>query len=163
MTAPNAGPTNSLGAMMEDPFVSNGGQPTAPRESHRYSTFDTQLFSLDASSPAQAKRALEAHLAETERRLEEASKLGTALIDQQRELSEQLKEVEQQQDEGEMSPELRKKLADLEHEYTEIGRETARAFLGPKRMAGGSEDAQLGTPSFDQKVQLPAYAPGTPV
>ncbi|KAJ5182596.1 hypothetical protein N7492_000212 [Penicillium capsulatum] len=154
MTAPNAGATNSLGAMMEDPFVSNGGKPAASRDSHRYSTFDTQLFSLDAASPAQAKRALEAHLAETERRLEEASRLGTALIDQQRELSEQLKEVEQQQDEGEMGPELRKKLADLEREYTEIGRESARAFLGPKRMAGGSEDAQIGTPSFDQKSPL---------
>ena len=138
---------------MEDPFVSETGQPPAPRDSHRYSSFDTQLFSLNASSPAQAKRALEAHLAETERRLEEASKLGTALIDQQRELSEQLKEVERQQDEGEMSLELRQKLADLEREYTEIGRETARAFLAPKRLAGASDEGQIGTPSFDQKVR----------
>jgi hypothetical protein len=150
MTAPDA-TENSLAAMMEDPFVSSNGQPPVPRESHRYSSFDTQLFSLNASSPAQAKRALEAHLAETERRLEEASKLGTALIDQQRQLEEQLKEVEQQQDEGEMGPELRQKLADLEREYSEIGRETARAFLAPKRLAGG-EDAQPGTPGFDQKV-----------
>ncbi|KAJ5089180.1 hypothetical protein N7532_007864 [Penicillium argentinense] len=154
MTAPNAGANSSLASMMEDPFVSNAGQPTAPRESHRYSSFDTQLFSLNASSPAQAKRALEAHLAETERRLEEASKLGTALIAQQQELSEQLKEVEQQQDEGEMGPELRKRLADLEQEYNEIGRESARAFLAPKRLAGNSEEAQLGTPSFDQKSPI---------
>lgn len=138
--------------MMEDPFVSTSGQPIAPRESHRYSSFDTQLFSLNASSPAQAKRALEAHLAETERRLEEASKLGTALIEQQRELTEQLKEVELQQDEGEMGPELRQRLADLEQEYNEIGRETARAFLAPKRLVSGSEEPQPGTPGFDQKV-----------
>ncbi|OQD80220.1 hypothetical protein PENANT_c038G03366 [Penicillium antarcticum] len=151
MTAPNPEDTSSF-ASMEDPFVSNGGRP-APRDTHRYSSFDTQLFSLNASSPAQAKRALEAHLAETERRLEEASKLGTALIDQQQQLSEQLKEVEQQQDEGEMGPELRRKLADLEKEYNEIGRESARAFLAPKRLAGG-EEAQLGTPSFDQKSPL---------
>jgi hypothetical protein len=137
---------------MEDPFVSNGGKPAAPRDAHRYSSFDTQLFSLNASSPAQAKRALEAHLAETERRLEEASKLGTALIEQQQQLSEQLKEVEQQQDDGEMGPALRRKLADLEKEYNEIGRESARAFLGPKRLAGGVEETQIGTPSFDQKV-----------
>lgn len=150
MSAPNAGANSSLAAMMEDPFVSSTGQGPAPRESHRYSSFDTQLFSLNASSPAQAKRALEAHLAETERRLEEASKLGTALIDQQRELSEQLKEVERQQDEGEMGPELRQKLADLEQEYNEIGRETARAFLAPKRMAGAED--QLGTPGFEHKV-----------
>ncbi|KAJ5322793.1 Pleckstrin homology domain Mcp5-type [Penicillium brevicompactum] len=141
-------------ASMEDPFVSNGGRPAVPREAHRYSSFDTQLFSLNASSPAQAKRALEAHLAETERRLEEASKLGTALIDQQQQLAEQLKEVEQQQDDGEMGPALRRKLADLEKEYNEIGRESARAFLAPKRLAGGTEDAQLGTPSFDQKSPL---------
>ncbi|CAG8044093.1 unnamed protein product [Penicillium salamii] len=141
-------------ASMEDPFVSNGGKPAVPREAHRYSSFDTQLFSLNASSPAQAKRALEAHLAETERRLEEASRLGTALIDQQQQLAEQLKEVELQQDDGEMGPALRRKLADLEREYNEIGRESARAFLAPKRLAGGTEEAQLGTPSFDQKSPL---------
>ncbi|EPS34696.1 hypothetical protein PDE_09660 [Penicillium oxalicum 114-2] len=139
---------------MEDPFVATSGQPAASRESHRYSSFDTQLFNLNASSPAQAKRALEAHLAETERRLEEASKLGTALIEQQQALTDRLKEVEQQQDEGEMGPELRQRLADLEQEYNEIGRETARAFLGPKRMAGGPEDPQSGTPGFDQKSPL---------
>lgn len=135
---------------VEDPFVSTaeGGV----RESHRYSSFDTQLFSLDASSPAQAKRALEAHLAETERRLEEASKLGTALIDQQRELSDKLKEVEQQQDDNEVGPELRQKLAELEKEYNEIGRETARAFLAPKRLAGISDEANMGTPSIEPKV-----------
>ncbi|KAF7713022.1 Uncharacterized protein PECH_003831 [Penicillium ucsense] len=139
---------------MEDPFVTTSGQTPAPRESHRYSSFDTQLFNLNSSSPAQAKRALEAHLAETERRLEEASKLGTALIEQQQALTDRLKEVEQQQDEGEMGPELRQRLADLEQEYNEIGRETARAFLGPKRMAAGLEDTQSGTPGFDQKSPL---------
>ncbi|KAJ6185932.1 hypothetical protein N7519_007233 [Penicillium mononematosum] len=153
MTASNAEATGSF-ASMEDPFVANSGRPAVPGDSNRFFSFDTQLYSLNASSPAQAKRALEAHLAETERRLEEASKLGTALIDQQRQLSEQLKEVEQEQNEGEMGPELRRKLADLEKEYNEIGRESARAFLGPKRLAGGPEDAQLGTPSFDQKSPL---------
>lgn len=151
MTAPNDKTPEF--ASMEDPFVSNGARPAAPRDATRGSSFGTQLYELNASSPAQAKRALEAHLAETERRLEEASKLGTALIDQQKQLSKQLKEVEQQQDQGEMGPELRRKLADLEREYNEIGRESARAFLAPKRLAGGADDGQLGTPSFDQKVK----------
>lgn len=137
---------------MNDPFVSNPAEGTGPRESHRYSSFDTQLYSLNAASPAQAKRALEAHLAETERRLEEASKLGTALIEQQRELEDKLKEVEQH-DEGEIGPDLRRKLADLEKEYNEIGRESARAFLGPKRMGA---DGHLGTPSADSKSPLTA-------
>lgn len=148
---------------IEDPFVSPSEDQAVPRESHRYSSFDTQLFSLDASSPAQAKRALEAHLAETERRLEEASKLGTALIEQQKELEDKLKEVEQQQEEGQIGPDLRRKLADLEREYNEIGRETARAFLAPKRLAGGDE-AHLGTPSMDQKVHvLPIYSACRPL
>ncbi|EYE93059.1 putative nuclear migration protein (ApsA) [Aspergillus ruber CBS 135680] len=137
---------------MNDPFVSNPADGTSPRESHRYSSFDTQLYSLNAASPAQAKRALEAHLAETERRLEEASKLGTTLIEQQRELEDKLKEVEQY-DEGEIGPDLRRKLADLEREYNEIGRESARAFLAPKRMGA---DGHLGTPSADSKSPLTA-------
>ncbi|THC94046.1 hypothetical protein EYZ11_006488 [Aspergillus tanneri] len=137
---------------IEDPFVANPEEGVVSRDSHRYSSFDTQFFSLDASSPAQAKRALQAHLAETERRLEEASKLGTALIDQQKELEDKLKEVEQQQEEGQIGPDLRRKLVDIEREYHEIGRETARAFLAPKRLAG--DDGHLGTPSMDQKSPL---------
>ncbi|OJI79781.1 hypothetical protein ASPTUDRAFT_131194 [Aspergillus tubingensis CBS 134.48] len=143
---------------IEDPFVSASQEGAVPRDSHRYSSFDTQLYSLDASSPAQAKRALEAHLAETERRLEEASKLGTALIEQQKELEEKLKEVEQQQEAGQIGPDLRQKLADLEKEYNEIGRETARAFLAPKRMAGG-EDSHLGTP-YEKSPISPALFAG---
>ncbi|EAW12852.1 putative nuclear migration protein (ApsA) [Aspergillus clavatus NRRL 1] len=138
---------------MEDPFVSSAEERPVSHDAQRYSAFDNQLFSLNASSPAQAKRALEAHLAETERRLEEASKLGTALIEQQRELEEKLREVEQQQDEDQIGSDLRQKLADLEREYNEIGRETARAFLAPKRHAG-VEEGHLGTPSVDQKSPL---------
>lgn len=134
--------------------MSASDEATIPRDSHRYSTFDTQLFSLNASSPAQAKRALEAHLAETERRLEDASRLGTALVQQQKELSDKLKEIEHQQDEGEIGPELRRKLVDLEREYNEIGRESARAFLAPKRLVSGAEENGLATPSVDLKVCL---------
>ncbi|KAL5337131.1 hypothetical protein BJX70DRAFT_399938 [Aspergillus crustosus] len=138
---------------MEDPFITNPEGARNPLASNQYSSFDAQLFSLDASSPAQAKRALEAHLAETERRLEEASKLGTALVEQRKELEDKLKEVEQQQEEGNIGQDLRRKLADLEHEYNEIGRESARAFLGPKRLAGG-DDGVHGTPSFNEKSPL---------
>ncbi|KAL4863268.1 hypothetical protein BDV12DRAFT_30510 [Aspergillus spectabilis] len=140
-------------SMMDDPFITNPEGTRNPLASNEYSSFDAQLLSLDASSPAQAKRALEAHLAETERRLEEASKLGTALVEQRKELEDKLKEVEQQQEEGQIGQDLRRKLADLEHEYNEIGRETARAFLAPKRLAGG-DDGVPGTPSFDQKSPL---------
>lgn len=133
---------------MEDPFVSSPDGPAGTREPHRYSSFDTQLFSLNASSPSQAKRALEAHLAETERRLQEASKLGTALVNQQKELTDKLQELDQHRDEGEISPELRQKLVELEKEYNEIGRDGARAFLAPKRAVSGGE----GTPGIDPRV-----------
>ncbi|RMJ21464.1 hypothetical protein PHISP_07668, partial [Aspergillus sp. HF37] len=138
---------------VDDPFVASPGG-AADHESHRYSSFDTQILSLDASSPAQAKRALEAHLAETEGRLEKASKLGTALVEQQRELSDKLKEVERQQDESQIGPELRRKLAELEKEYNDIGRETTRTFLAPKRHAGVSDETHVGTPSLEQKSPL---------
>lgn len=100
---------------------------------------------MDASSPSQAKRALEAHLAETERRLQDASKLGTALVQQQKELSDKLKEVEGKGDDGEIGPDLRRKLVDLEKEYNEIGRESARAFLGPKSRLGATEESGPGS------------------
>lgn len=139
---------------MEDPFVaSTPAAAPSTRESHRYSTFDSQLLSLNASSPAQLKRALEAHLSETERRLQEASKIGTTLVNQQKELTEKLQEVEQQEREGEIGPELRQRLAELEKECNEIGRETARAALGPKSRHVGDEP---GTPSLESRF------PGSP-
>src|SRR5277367_2790626 len=94
---------------INDPFLSKSGAANH----HRYSHFDTQLFSLGpAASPEQAKRALEAHLAETERRIQEASKLGTTLVQQRKDLEERLKDVEKQQSEGDITPELRQKLVE---------------------------------------------------
>lgn len=116
----------------DDPFKST--PPSQHPHPHRFSSFDTQLFALNhpSSSPSQAKRALEAHMAETERRLQETSRLGTALLEQKKRLSERIQEVETQQGDGEIGPELRQKLVDIEKEYNEVGRASARAFLGPK-------------------------------
>lgn len=106
---------------------------------HRFSHFDSQLFALGpATSPEQAKRALEAHLTETERRIQEASKLGTTLVQQRKDLEDRLKDVEKQQDDGDITPELRQKLVEIEKEYNEVGRESARAFL-PKSRVSSSE------------------------
>ncbi|KAL8852661.1 MAG: hypothetical protein Q9221_002421 [Calogaya cf. arnoldii] len=106
-------------------------QPPRP---HRYSSFNTGLFAENhpSLSPSHAKRALEAHIAETERRLQEASKLGTTLVEQRQKLSARLREVELLQNQQELGPELRQRLVDIEKEYNEVGRESARAFLGPK-------------------------------
>lgn len=133
--------------VMASPGDNDGSDPflTAPASSghQRFSHFDNQLFALGpATSPEQAKRALEAHLAETERRIQDASKLGTTLVQQRADLAARLKDVEKQQNEGDITPELRQKLQDIEKEYNDVGRETARAFLPKSRVSsnelGGS-------------------------
>lgn len=122
-----------------DPFVASTSSAH-----HRFSAFDHELFAAGpGSSPRQAKRALEAHLAETERRLDEAGKLGTALVGQRKALAEQLQEIEKLQAQGELGPELRQKLVEIEREYNNLARESARAFL-PKRIP--SNENGPGTP-----------------
>src|SRR6186713_569361 len=120
MTAIDATPTathlqggNGSFNHAEDPFLTNPSPINDQRRtSHRYSAFDTQLFaqSQSSASPAAAKRALEAHIADTDRRLKEAGELGQALVRQRDELFERLKEVDQQKGEREIGPELRQKL-----------------------------------------------------
>lgn len=125
----------------DDPFTS-ATTPTSNTHQppQRFSQFDSQLFALDSSaSPAQTKRAIEAHLAETERRIEDASRLGTTLVQQRKDLSRSLKEVNKQQKDGEIGPELKRKLLDIEKEYQEVGRESARAMLGPKNILANPE------------------------
>lgn len=142
-----------------DPFVS---QPSGPAH-HRFSHFDSQLFVLGPGASAeQAKRALQSHLAETERRMEEAGKLGTALVQQQRELMDRLKEVEQLQTEEELTPELKQKLVSIEKDYNEVARESARAFLPKQRVP--SNEAAAGSPFAPEgkggRVRAPLL-PGT--
>lgn len=123
-----------------DPFVSSSSQ--AHPSPHRYSSFDNNLFSqYSSNSPSQAKRALEAHLKDTDRRIQDASRLGTTLLQQRKDLSARLKDVEQAQNDNEIGPELRKKLTELEKEYNEVGKESARAFLPKGRVASSNETA----------------------
>lgn len=125
-----------------DPFLSSSTGPSH----HRFSPFDGQLFaSGPTKSPEQAKRALEAHLAETERRIQDTSRLGTRLVHERQELADRLKEVEKQQSESELTPELRQKIVEIEKEYNELGRETARAFL-PKARVPSNELGGGGSP-----------------
>ncbi|KAL9601565.1 MAG: hypothetical protein Q9219_002399 [cf. Caloplaca sp. 3 TL-2023] len=138
-TYPNA-PENANGTTRsrDDPFTSTPTMPSSRPQ--RYSSFDSRQFAENHSSlsPSHAKRALEAHLTETERRLQEASKLGTTLVEQRQKLSARLREVELQQNQNELAPELRQRLRDIEKEYNDVGRESARAFLGPKPDLGGT-------------------------
>ncbi|KAK8070782.1 PH domain-containing protein [Apiospora hydei] len=130
-------------AFQNDPFDEPVSPPTRDGARQRFANFDSQLLALGPNaSPDQAKRALEAHLAETDRRMEEAGRLGTALVAQRRELEERLQEVVDQQAEGELSEELKEKLVEIEREYNEVARESARAFLPKARVPsneGGAE------------------------
>ncbi|KAG9619808.1 hypothetical protein KCU64_g22058, partial [Aureobasidium melanogenum] len=134
--------TANLSSNGDDPFVNSNPTQTSP---HRYASFDNQVFSLyNSGSPAQAKRALEAHLKDTERRIQDASKLGTTLLQQRKDLAARLKEVEKGASED-ITPELQKKLDQLEKDYTEIGKDTARAFLPKSRIV--STDFSAAPPS----------------
>ena len=125
--------------VLDDPFTS--GHFSQNPHPHRFSAFDTQLFSLNAtSSPGQVKRTLEAHIAETDRRLGDASKLGTTLLEQRRELQDKLQEIENKRDDAELSPELRQRLLELEKEYNEVGRDSARAILAPRSRVVSAEE-----------------------
>jgi len=155
-----------------DPFVSSthtGSGPSQHHHHHRYSNFDGQLFAMGPGTSAeQAKRALRAHLAETDRRMEEAGKLGTALVQQRRELEERLQEVDQLQAESELTSELKQKLVEIEKEYNEVARESARAFLPKQRIpsnetAAGSPYAPEGKGGRVSKLDSSSHRPPSPL
>lgn len=129
-------------ASSDDPFVSRASSASAH---HRFSNYDHEQFVAGpGSSPSQAKRALEAHLAETDRKLDEAGKLGTALVTQRKALTERLQEVEKLEAEGQLGPELREKLIEIEKEYNDLARESARVFLPKQRVP--SNETNPGSP-----------------
>lgn len=138
-------PSLVIGQEEPDPFVSSSNHPNP-----RHANFDSHAFAMDSgASPATAKHALEAHLADTDRRMEEAGKLGTALVQQRKELEERLKEVEQLETEDELSPDLKQKLVVIEKEFNEVARDSARAFLPKQRLS--SHEVMAGMPFTPDK------------
>ncbi|KAI1627105.1 hypothetical protein EDD37DRAFT_621387 [Exophiala viscosa] len=133
---------------LSDPFLDDT-QSRRLSHAHRYSSLiDPESITLGATtSPSQAKRSIIAHIAETERRLHDTQKLGQSLLQQQSELNEKLREVEEQQGDAEITPELRQRLADLEKEHNDVGKEIARALLGPKSRAVSGEDKPPAEPT----------------
>ena len=126
---------------LHDPFTSS--EPRQQAAHHRYSTYlDTDSFGSEVTaSPSQARRTIQAHLAETERRLQDTHKLGTTLLQQQTELTEKLKEVERQPDDTELPADLRQRLLDLGKEHDDVGKEIARAMLAPRSRVVSAEEA----------------------
>lgn len=75
-------------------------------------------------------------------------------MQQRKELEERLKDVEKQQEENEIGPELRQKLVELEKEFNDVGRETARAFLPKSRVPSGEvPDATAGASVYSSEAQ----------
>ncbi|KAI2627152.1 hypothetical protein GGS21DRAFT_545823 [Xylaria nigripes] len=125
-----------LDAQHNDPFNS-----VSPAH-YRFSIFNADLSALTpGASPTQVRLALEAHIAETDRRMEEAGKLGTALVQQRGELAEQLKVVEKLEADGELSDDLRQKLIEIERDYNEVAQKSARAFLPKPRVPSNETGA----------------------
>ncbi|KAF1988097.1 hypothetical protein K402DRAFT_403268 [Aulographum hederae CBS 113979] len=114
-----------------DPFVST---PNDAQRQRLSAAPNGDASFLSSGSTIQARKHLEAHLAETDRRLKEASKLGTVLVEQRKELAEKLKELQTAQDDGDISPELRQRLSEVERDFHEVGRETARVFVAKNRV-----------------------------
>ncbi|KAK4913317.1 hypothetical protein LTR66_017222, partial [Elasticomyces elasticus] len=111
---------------------------------HRFaSRFDLAPTNLEmTASPSQVKRAIEAHLAETDRRLEDTQKLGTSLIKQREDLTTKLEELEQHQNEETIPDDLRKRLLEIEQEHADVGKEVARALIAPKAKTEEAEDRE---------------------
>lgn len=148
-------PSLVIGQGEPDPFLSTS-TPTI----QRHAGFDSHAFALGpGASATSAKHALEAHLADTDRRMEEAGKLGTALVQQRKELEDRLKEVEQLEAEEELSPDLRKKLTSIEKDFNEVARESARAFLPKQRLP--SNEVSVGTPFTPDKSGVRVSQRGT--
>ncbi|KAF4966015.1 hypothetical protein FSARC_6215, partial [Fusarium sarcochroum] len=122
LPAPSAG--------QHDPFVTSTPAPAH----HRYSNYDHDFFTSGPASPESARRALEAHLQETDRRLEEAGKLGTSLVNQRKQLAEQLQEIEKVETGEELSQELRERMVGIEKEFNSLARESARNLLPKQRV-----------------------------
>ncbi|KAI5856465.1 hypothetical protein BZA05DRAFT_332519 [Tricharina praecox] len=116
---------------MDDPF-------TTPRMVRESTPLDLSppILTRPTTSPEQLKRTLQAHLAETRKRKDGAERLGEDLVKQEEEIEARLRELEASG--GKIDPELKRKLAELEKEYNEVGRETSRALLTNKIMSTGS-------------------------
>lgn len=128
--------------MSDDPF-----SPTTPtsngsgRGQHRYSSFDTKLFQqYSRGSPTLPKRTLE------EPDLGLADSISLEL--QKRQLSERIDGVGRAQTDNDIGPELRQKLTDLELEYNDIERESARQGPRSPRKASHENGDQAAEGSY---------------
>lgn len=148
---------STIDAESGDPFTLTPSSP--PKTPHRA---DSSLStSFTNGSPSQARRALEAHIADTDRRIRAASKLGTSLLEQKKQLSDRLIESQFQTQQGanEIGPELKQKLAELDREYNDLGRDSARSLLSTTRTNG---DAANGASVFSSERSASPSKPAAP-
>ena len=132
-----------------------GPDPFAPTPTRKLNAFEAQLLSPErnqlATSPEEAKAQLKQLLADNERKIEEAGRLGQTLVNRQDELMESLKEVEvEEQSEGGISRELARKLQEIEREFNEAGRDSSRILGSPSKSRASS--GEMGAHLYDPKV-----------
>lgn len=151
-------PSGAIAANGGDPFT---GSPTVPPPGPaRFAPFDNDQFSAySTSSPSQARRALEAHLKDTDRRIQDASKLGTTLLQQRKNLASRLQEVEELSKDNDVPAELQQRLTALEKEYNDIGRESARAFLPKSRPLPGDSTPSVYSSTSGRESPTKVSAP----
>jgi hypothetical protein len=118
--------------MMDDPFTTS----TPLRDASSDDLNVLTVLALPTTSTSQAKRTLQAHLSEIRKRSEVTGQLCRDLVKQEEEIKARLLDLEDAGDH--MGSDLESKLAELEKEYIDVGRETARALLTNKIMGGGS-------------------------
>src|SRR3954447_25583940 len=89
----------------------------------------TPRRSIYLQTPATIKKQLQDQLNEKANQIQMTAKLGQALVEQQSELEQRIRELEQTQGD-EVSQELKDKLAELEKQVNALEESTAKVFLG---------------------------------
>lgn len=142
--------TNTNGVLRhhDDPFTDSGSPLSSARPQRLLSPSNADQL----ASSADARRVLESQIHENERRLQEAQRLGTSLLQQQEDLQQQLAEVQKRGEDAEVTPELRQQLAQLEKEHEDVGREIARALMPKSRAVSAEQKPQPETSVYSSQA-----------
>lgn len=134
ITASMSNSNTMLPPTQDDPFVST------PPHAHPSPQKSDENKPPSNEAVQQTRKALERYISDTDKRIQEASTLGTSLLQSRKKLVSQLQNFSQIESADKIGPELQSKLIDIEREHAALSKETARAFNNPPRLdptAGG--------------------------
>lgn len=116
----------------DDPFVTTPSHKQPSKANGTFYDADSQHLNAD-NAALHAKHALETYIKDTDRRIQDASTLGTSLLQSRKRLVAQLNQVSKHRDSDEITPDLQAKLVELERDHSALSRDTARAVThGPR-------------------------------